>query len=332
MIAMVLAAGLGTRLRPLTERIAKPALPLLGTTLLGNVLEQLSRAGVEEVVVNAHHLPETVASVAREQAERLGLLLHLSFEAPDVLGTGGALVAARPLLEDAPAFLLINGDVLTDLDLRQALAAHQAGGSEATMVLRPMPAGADYGPVEVNEAGQVVRIAGHGREPVPGEATRTLLFAGVHVLGPSIFEVLPREGACCINRQGHAALIRRGGTVGAFVHEGGSWSDVGTPERYLEANLDLLDRRYDLPASIFGEAVERSPGVWVHPTARVEPGATLEAPVFIGSGATVHAAARVGPRAVVLEQSECAGTLREGVLAPFGSLGEGETGTGRLVG
>src|SRR5690606_27499936 len=99
MIAMVLAAGLGTRLRPLTEKIPKPALPLLGSTLLEENLALVARLGVREVVVNAHHLADQVARIARSAADRLGLKLHLSIESPEPLGTGGALVAARPLLD-----------------------------------------------------------------------------------------------------------------------------------------------------------------------------------------------------------------------------------------
>ncbi len=315
MIAMVLAAGLGTRLRPLTERIAKPALPLLGSTLLEGNLRLVARAGVREVVVNAHHLPKTVARVAHEAAERLGLTLHLSFEAPEVLGTGGALVAARPLLDRGTPFLLVNGDVLSDLDPAGAIAAHVASGALGTMVLRPMPEGASYGAVETDAQGRVARIAGFGRELAPGEPTASWLFTGVHVLSPSIFTVLPTEGPSCVNRQGHAALIAKGGHVLGHVEAGGGWSDVGTPERYVEANLDLLEGRYAVEKPL-GAAVERAPGVFVDPSAGVEPGAELVGPAFVGAGAVVRSGARIGPRAVILAGASCAGAVRDGVVGP----------------
>src|SRR5690606_13495768 len=135
-IGMVLAAGLGTRLRPLTERTAKPALPLLGGTLLGAALELLARAGIREVVVNASWRAGTVAVAARAEARRLGLALHLSVEQPEPLGTGGALVAARPLLDRGEPFVLLNGDVLADLDVAAAVRAHAESGAATTMVLR----------------------------------------------------------------------------------------------------------------------------------------------------------------------------------------------------
>ncbi|HEY0839382.1 MAG TPA: sugar phosphate nucleotidyltransferase [Vulgatibacter sp.] len=313
MIAMVLAAGLGTRLRPLTERIAKPALPLFGTTLLGNNLALVKRAGCDEVVVNAHHLPQTVAAAAREAAAALGLRLHLSFELPEVRGTGGALVAARPLLDRGEPFLLVNGDVLTDVDPRPAIAAHFASGADTTMVLRPMPEGAPFAPVEVDDRGLVARIAGLGRAVDDGERLRPFAFTGIHVLSRVIFDVLPMEGAPCVNRQGHVALIESGRKVLGHVEAGGSWSDVGTPERYLQAHVDVLEGRCHLPGWPFG-AVEREPGVWVHPEAAVDVKAVLRSPCWIGPAARVREGAEVGPRAVLLAGSIADGEIHDAVL------------------
>jgi len=306
MIGMVLAAGLGTRLRPLTEAIPKPALPLLGSTLLEQNLALVRRLGVTEVVVNAAHRAEVVAEVARRAAEKLGLRLHLSFERPEPLGTGGALVAARPLLDRGETIVLVNGDVLTDMDLAPALARHRAERPAATMVLRPMPAGAGFAPVEIDAHGEVLRIAGHGRE---GEG-RPYLFAGIHFLEPRVLDALPPEGPSCINRQGHVLLILRGERVLGCVIEEGSWSDVGTPERYRQANLDLLRGRYRLPGF---EAVAE---VVASPDAVVEEGARLHAPAWIGPGARVEAGAEVGPEAVVLPGARVSGRLECDVAFP----------------
>lgn len=329
MIAMVLAAGLGTRLRPLTQTLAKPALPILGTTLLEENLGLLARAGIDEVVVNAHHLADTVADVAHRAANRLGLKVHLSIEWPDVRGTGGALVAARPLLDRGEAFLLVNGDVLTDLDPSAAIEAHRSRGAASTMILRPMPEGADYGAVEVDEAGLVARIAGHGRALTPGEEVESYLFTGIHVLSPAIFEMLPEQGMSCVNRQGQSQLIAAGAKVLAHVEPAGRWSDVGTHDRYLEANLDRLLGRYDLPLAT-GMAREVEPGVWVDPTASVSSDAALQGPCFVGPGVTIEAGARVGPRAVILQGARVAGEVQEAVVAPGATVARGQTVTGVL--
>lgn len=306
MIAMVLAAGLGTRLRPLTERIPKPALPLLGSTLLEENLALVARLGVEEVVVNAHHLARQVAEVARRGARRLGLRLHLSFESPQALGTGGALVAARPLLDRGETILLLNGDVLTDMDLAPALARHREVSPVATMVLRPMPEGSDFAPVEIDEAGRVLRIAGFGVEGEGG----AYLFTGIHFLEPRVLDELPVSGPACINREGHIPLLKRGERILGHVASEGRWSDVGTPERYREANLDLLQGRYDLPGF---EAVE---GVFLSPQAEVGEGVEFSAPAWIGPGARISAGARIGPRAVVLPGARVSTSLAEGIAYP----------------
>lgn len=329
MIAMVLAAGLGTRLRPLTHTLAKPALPILGTTLLEENLGLLARAGIDEVVVNAHHLPETVAAVAHRAAETLGLKLHLSIESPEALGTGGALVAARPLLDRGGDFLLVNGDVLTDLDPAAAVAAHRALGAASTMILRPMPEGSDFAAVEVDEEGLVARIATHGRAIRQGERLASHLFTGIHVLSPAIFEVLPAKGVSCVNRQGQSLLIASGHPVLAHVEAGDRWSDVGTHDRYLEANLDRLLGRYDLPSAT-GDAVEVSASVWIAPSAEVAAGAELVGPCFVGAGARIEAGARVGPEAVILRGARVAGEVHGAVVAPGASVAQGQRISGSL--
>ena len=149
-VGMVLCAGLGTRLRPLTERVPKPAVPVANLPLVRWSLALLRGAGVRRAVVNVHHLPEAMARVARDAAAALGMELAISPE-PVIAGTDGALREARGLLRGAETIVVLNGDVLFDVDLGGALAAHRAGGGLATMVLLPMPAGATYagfGPVQ----------------------------------------------------------------------------------------------------------------------------------------------------------------------------------------
>ncbi len=178
---MVLCAGLGTRLRPLTAQVPKPAVPVCGVPLVRWSLALLAGAGVRRAVVNVHHLPEAMAAAAAEAAAALGLALTLSRE-PVIAGTGGALREARAALDGASEILLVNGDVLFDLDLGAALAAHRASGALATMVLLPMPAGARYAAVEVDAGGAVRRIA--GAFGPGGAGLSPWHFSGVHVLSP----------------------------------------------------------------------------------------------------------------------------------------------------
>jgi mannose-1-phosphate guanylyltransferase len=296
---MVLCAGLGTRLRPLTERVPKPAVSVCGVPLIAWTLALLANAGVRRAVVNVHHLPERMAEAAGAAAARLGLELEVSRE-PVIAGTGGALREARPLLDDADEILLVNGDVLFDVDLPAALAAHRASGALATMVLLPMPEGARYAAVEVDRSGAVRRIA--GRFGPAGDALTGWHFSGVHVLSRALLDHVPAEPfECDINRQVYPALMALGAVRG-FVASG-YWNDLGTPARYLAANGDVLAGRVPLArfagADPFAATRTTPGGVLIGPGARVHPEAVIVPPVFVGANATIETLAVVGPGAVI---------------------------------
>ncbi|ABC83458.1 sugar phosphate nucleotidyltransferase [Anaeromyxobacter dehalogenans] len=296
---MVLCAGLGTRLRPLTARVPKPAVPVCGVPLVRYSLALLAGAGVRRAVVNVHHLPDAMAAEAGAAARALGLSLTVSRE-PVIAGTGGALREARAALRGADALLLVNGDVLFDVDLGAALAAHRASGALATMVLLPMPAGARYAAVEVDAGGAVRRIA--GRFGPGGEGLAPWHFSGVHVLSAALLDAVPAEPfEADVNRHVYPPLMASGAIRGHVA--AGYWNDLGTPERYLEANRDLLAGRVPLArfpgAEPFAGAAERLPGVWVAGGARVDPGARLAGPALVCAGADVAAGAEIGPGAVV---------------------------------
>jgi mannose-1-phosphate guanylyltransferase len=310
-VGMILCAGLGTRLRPLTERVPKPAVPVCGVPLVRWNLALLAGAGVRRAVVNTHHLADDMAAAAREAAAALGLDLAVSHE-PVIAGTGGALRQARAHLEGAGAIVLVNGDVLFDVDLAEALRVHRWTSARATMVLAPMPPGARYAAVEVDAAGLVRRIAGRfGPGPAAGEALRPYHFTGVHVLSPGLLDDVPSfPFEVDVNRQVHPRAMERPGGVRGFL-QAGYWNDLGTPARYLAANLDVLQGRVPLarfgfdPLAGFtlGEG-----GAAVHPSARVEDGARVAAS-FVGAGARVAAGCTVAG-SVVWDGTSIAGGER----------------------
>jgi mannose-1-phosphate guanylyltransferase len=310
---MVLCAGLGTRLRPLTSRVPKPAVPVCGVPLVRYALALLSGAGVRRVVVNAHHLPEAMASAAESAAAALGVALAVSRE-PVIAGTGGALREARPLLAGAEQIVLVNGDVLFDLDLPAALAAHGLSGALATMVLLPMPAGARYAAVEVDGGGAVRRIAGSFG---PGGTGLTPWhFSGVHVLSAEILDLVPAAPfERDVNRHLYPPLMGEGLVRGHLA--AGYWNDLGTPARYLAANLDVLGGRVPLArfpgADPFRGTFEREPGIRMEPGARIDSAARLAGPALVLAGAEIAGGATVGPGAVV----------GPGVRVPAGATVEG---------
>ncbi|HET6437677.1 MAG TPA: NDP-sugar synthase [Anaeromyxobacter sp.] len=324
--AMVLCAGMGTRLRPLTEQLPKPAVPLCDAPLVGWTLALLRGAGVRWAVVNTHHLPRQMAGAATTAAAALGLGLEVSHE-PVIAGTGGALREARGLLRGADPLVLVNGDVLFDLDLSAALVAHRASGALATMVLLPMPAGERYATVEVDADGSVRRIA--GAFGPGGEGLTPWHFSGVHVLSPEVLDRVPAEPfQADVNRHVYPHLMAQGAVRG-FV-AGGYWNDLGTPARYLAAASDVLAGRVPLGrfAGIepLSAAPERAVGVRAAPSAALSPLARLAGPAYVGAGARIEAGAEVGPEAIVGAGAvvPAGAVVRRGVVWPGTPLAPGE--------
>ena len=294
---MILCAGLGTRLRPLTARLPKPACPVLDRPLVWYQLALLAGAGVQEVVVNTHQLPDAMAAAARAGGRHLGLSVEISHE-PTVLGTGGGLKRMEAWLGGGTC-LVLNGDILFDVDLPRALEAHRRSGAVATMVVRAMPKGADYRPVDADAFGRVLRIAGDGPAPA---GSKPWLFTGVHLLEPEIFAGLPpvSRGASGLHEQGYRPLLERGRPV--LVHEdAGAWSDLGTPARYLAANLDAASGAFPLRRFLRLGVHAVPPGAsYLGPEARVD--GELRASV-VGAGAFIPAGAHV-ERSVVWAGTE----------------------------
>jgi mannose-1-phosphate guanylyltransferase len=303
-VGMVLCAGLGTRLRPLTNRVPKPAIPVAGLPLVRYAFALLAGAGVRRAIVNVHHLPREMADAAEAAARALGIELAVS-EEPVIAGTGGALREAAAHLAGAEAVVLVNGDVLFDVDLAAALADHRGSGALATMVLLPMPEGARYAAVELDGRGAVRRIAGVFGPG--GEGLSPWHFSGVHVLSPALLARVPAVPfECDINRHVYPPLMASGAVRGRVV--GGYWNDLGTPARYLEATADLLRGEVPLArfpgADPFAGTRELAPGVRAAPSVRIDAGARLAGPSLLLDGASVAASASVGP-GVVLGAGAC---------------------------
>ncbi len=300
--AMVLCAGLGTRLRPLTNQYPKPALPFFGGPLVRYSFALLAQAGIERVVINTHHLPEVMERTARAEAQRLGLALLISHE-PVIQGTAGGIRDARRHLERGP-FLLVNGDAFLSLDLLRLIGAHRASGARATLAVTAMPPGERFGAVEAIASGEVRRIG------KPSESGLIAWhFLGVHVLEPEVFDFIPAQGEQDINDVVYPAMIGAGRAVRACPVRLGAWADMGTPARYLSACQDVMSGMCDLsalgswaPISSSDAAKARTEGVklrkHVDPTASIASGAGVERSQ-LGPGATIGAGASVIESAVL---------------------------------
>ncbi len=262
---MLLAAGLGSRLRPLSDELPKPLLPVGDRPALAHVLDRLAAAEIRRFVVNAFHLGDVIEGFfeAARRAEKWGATeLAVSREA-ELLGTAGGVERAAGLL-GAGDVLVWNGDILAAIDVTQLVTAHRASGAGATLCVRA--AAGDSGNVGLDAEGRVVRLR---RETTrPGEV-RSADFLGVHVVGAELRARLPPHG--CLIADLYLPALHVGAEVRAVPHEGDFW-DIGSSATYLDANMAWLAAR--------GE------GSFVHPTARVSPKVTLER-VVVGAGATI---------------------------------------------
>jgi NDP-sugar pyrophosphorylase family protein len=268
---MVLAAGLGLRLRPLTLLRAKPALPVMNRPLIAWILEGLRGQGIREVMVNLHHRP---ASVRRAVRGVRGLRVRFSLERR-LLGTGGGPRRVRRWLGPG-ACLVVNGDVLLDGDLARLLDVHARRRAPATLGLLPLPPGRGYSRVVTGPSGEV-RSLGGLPQPGPG---RSWLFTGLHVLDPALLEMLP-PGPSDSVRDLYAPLVAVGWPPRGVALDG-AWYDFGSPARYLESHRALLGRGF--AGARDGRLV--APGARIHPRAEV-----VES--VVGPGSAVAAGARV---------------------------------------
>jgi len=277
--AMVLAAGLGTRLRPLTNAIPKPLVPIANRPLLEYTFALLARAGVCEAIVNTHHLPDILEEGLRN-LDASGVALHVSRER-SLLGTAGGLKKAESFLR-AGTFLLLNGDFLVDIDLRQVLDFHEKQGAAATMVLMQDERSGVLG---VDPDGVIRRFI----EPRPATEPAERLscgFTGIHVLEPEVFPLIPANKPWEINRQVYPDLIARGRRICGFVHRG-YWREAGSPAGYLAANREVVAGR--------AGTLALRPGAGTPALA----GTCCSAPVLFGHGVLVGTDVEIGPETVI---------------------------------
>jgi NDP-sugar pyrophosphorylase family protein len=286
---VILAGGEGTRLRPLTLATPKPVVPIADRPLLQHQLDLLATVGVRDVVFCVSYKPERVQ---REFGDGAGIGRHIVYAVEgSPLGTGGAVRNALAQLDART--IVLNGDVLTDVDLAAVLSLHESSGASATLVLAPVPNPAAFGLVEADARGRVRRFL---EKPDPSQITTDTINAGIYVLETRTLELIPPGVNHSIERAFFPTLIARGDVVMAHVHRG-YWIDIGTPEKYLQVHRDILSRRF--PTSLDAPCRD---GGYLHPDARVDPGATLEPPFYLGPGCHVSAGATAGPGSALIRE------------------------------
>ena len=245
MKAMVLAAGQGTRLRPITDTKPKALVPVAGRPMIEYALLLLRRYGIKDIVINLHHFGAAIENHLGN-GNQLGLKISYSHET-ELLDTGGGLRKAKPFLQDG-AFIAINTDALIDLNLAELIAFHQQRKASATLVLRPDQQADQYGSLDIDSAGRIQRFLKSEITPKPTGPTRKLMFTGVQILEPKIFEYMERADAAekfSTTKQTYPEMLLAGEPLYGFCFEG-FWQDLGTVERIEQAEASLAQGRATL--------------------------------------------------------------------------------------
>ena len=268
MKAMILAAGFGTRLFPLTIDRTKPAIPFLGKPLVGYVAEYIAKFGFKTVVVNLHHQPESVKKALGDGSD-FGVEIEYTEEIPKILGTAGALDNARHLLEN-DTFVIVNGKLITDIDISAAIETHRKSGAIATMVLKPNIKREKFTEVYVKEGflkgfGDFAQsLSGIEIKDITRDLTAPLMFTGIHILEPQIFEYIPRGVYSDIVPTFYNPALRKGEKIAVHITDA-NWFELSTIPRYLDVSLEMMNGANILAGEncmISGRAVVKDSIMW----------------------------------------------------------------------
>jgi mannose-1-phosphate guanylyltransferase len=319
MQALILVGGEGTRLRPLTLTVPKPVVPLVDRPFIRYMVDWLARHGVDDIVMASGFLAAGVRDVLGEGGDGGPRLRYV--EEPETRGTAGAIKFAERFLGDR--FIALNGDVLTDLDLSALIELHEERDATATLALYPVDDPSAYGLVRRAEDGEITEFL---EKPEPDQINTDEISAGAYVLERSVLELIPEDREVSIEREVFPKLVGEG-LYGRRLP--GYWMDIGTPQRYLQASWDILERRVETEV---GERLDAD-GLLVEPGTAVDDRAEITAPGFIESHTSIGADVRVGPLAVIgpgCEIAERAAIERSALLRGC-RLGAGAQVTGAIL-
>ena len=279
MKAMILAAGFGTRLQPLTHQVPKPMVPILNRPILEHTIHLLRTHGIRDITVNLHHLPEMIQEYFGDGKD-FGVQLHWSHE-PEILGTAGGIKKAQKFLE-GESFLVINSDVVVDIDLSKVISFHKAQGSALTLVARKGDSPEQCDPIAVDDNDRIVHMVGTSSKDMPSDTTR-ILFTGIQVMEPEIFDRIPENKFYGTTTDVFPGMLEDELPLFVYWHHG-YWKDIGTIQSYLDVHRDFLDGRMK-----GGLPIENNNPSNGH----------ITQPVLIGKNCQIADTAKIGPYTVL---------------------------------
>jgi len=275
--ALVLAGGFGTRLRPLSCSRPKTLFPLANQPLIDYTLQNLAQGGVDTIILSVYYMAENIVRYLGPTKYDMGILYSRE-QRP--LGKGGGIKNAEDMLNGEP-FIVLNGDIITDLDLRRLISFHEEKGGLATIALYQVKDPSRYGSVEIDREGRITRFV---EKPEPGLAPSNLINAGIYVLEPEVLEYMPPGNRFDTEVEVFPVLAQERKLFGFEFH--GYWTDIGVPEEYLNANAAILGKR------------DKGSG---KKNANVDPTATVKEPCIFGDNVDIGADSVIGPNVSIMD-------------------------------
>ncbi|MGH9099321.1 MAG: sugar phosphate nucleotidyltransferase [Acidimicrobiales bacterium] len=322
MKAVIMAGGEGTRLRPLTSNLPKPMLPMANRPMMEQVVHLLRRHGMTDIVVTVAFMANAIRTYFGDGSELDVRMVYATEETP--LGTAGSVLNARDELDER--FLVISGDVLTDIDLTAVVDFHERKGALATLALVAVENPLEFGIVITREDGSIERFL---EKPTWGQVFSDTINTGIYVLEPEIFDHIPSGRPADFSGEVFPDVLQRGFPLFGYVAEG-YWEDVGTTEAYLRAHQDLLDAKVEVDIGGF----EIRPGVWVGKGCTIDPTATIEGPAVVADNCTIGANVVLGEYSTLGSNARIAdgAEVRRSVVHDNAYFGPGVRVAGAVIG
>ncbi|MCX6384116.1 MAG: NDP-sugar synthase [Actinobacteria bacterium] len=321
--AMVLAAGLGTRLRPLTDLISKPMTPIVNKPVMEHIIELLVEHGFDEVVCNLHWYPEAIKDYFGD-GSKYNIKITYSYE-PELLGTAGGVKKVEAFFE-GQTFLILSGDALTDIDLTELMDFHRKKGGICTLVLTEVDDPSQYGVVITDDES---RITGFQEKPLMGEAKSSLANSGIYVFEPDIFSHIPYGSFYDFGRDLYPKLLKAGIAYYGYKHDR-YWNDVGSLDQYQQGNFDALEGKVKL--NIPGMQINE--GIWLGKNCRIEEDVVMIPPLVIGNNCTIKKGAKlygpiiIGDNTIIDERA----IMYRGIKWGSGYIGKDASLIGAIIG
>ncbi|MFH1639541.1 MAG: NDP-sugar synthase [Chloroflexota bacterium] len=312
MEAVILVGGKGTRLLPLTCNTPKPMVPVLNKPFMDYVIQHLAEHGVRDVIMAMGHLPQ---SIKNHFGDGTNFNCHIAYALENTpMDTAGAVKNAERYLSKK-AFLVLNGDIFTDLDFTDMVRFHREKKAKVTIALTPVEDPTAYGLIETDSRGRITRFL---EKPRPDQITTNMINAGTYVLEPEVLDDIPRDTRFSFERKLFPMLLERGEPVYAYASDA-YWMDIGTPERYLQIHRDLLAGKSKLHTVAAGSSLNIGEGCRIHKTAKITGSVVIGRNSAVGANVTIKGPAVIGEECVVGEDS----TIEESVIWQKSRIGAG---------